>query len=74
MADFEQKSQVLAGGTPLTKAQAWSTWFWLLLHKTFHAARRPAATRAGGGGLPLAPWLPQWGIQFQRHTVVKHGC
>jgi hypothetical protein len=73
-ADFERKSQVLARGGPLTKAQAWSTWFWLLLHKTFYAAQFPTYPGDSAGQPCLAPWHPQLGIQFERTMIVKHGC
>jgi hypothetical protein len=71
LADFERRSQVLAGGGPPTKAQAWSTWFWLLLHKTFHAGKPSAAAGNAAGATCLVPWA---NILFERPTIVKHGC
>jgi len=67
VADFQRKSQVIAKGGPLTKVQAWSTWFWLLLHQTYFAAK--AAT----GNYELASWNRQDGILFGRPRLMKHG-
>lgn len=57
VADFVRKAATLARGKPPTKAQAWSTWFWLLLHATFCAAKRSAAADAGAGSPLILPWI-----------------
>jgi hypothetical protein len=64
--DFQHKSQVIGPGGPLTKAQAWSTWLWLLLHKTFHLTKC-------GGQHTLMSW-DQSGILFRGPSLMKHGC
>jgi hypothetical protein len=68
--DFQRKAQVLARGEPLTKAQAWSTWFWLLLHTTFFAGRSPGSPEAPRG----QPYLERWSsIQFGDLSLMKAG-
>lgn len=70
--DFARKVATLARGKPPTKAQAWSTWFWLLLHATFCAAKR--STTADGGAPLTLPWVRnEFGINFYRHSVIKKG-
>lgn len=69
--DFAQKVATLARGKPPTKAQAWSTWFWLLLHTTFCAAK---GADAGAGASLTLPWVRnEFGINFYRHSVIKKG-
>ena len=65
--DYQRKVRVMTPEGSPTKAQAWSTWFWLLLHKTFHAAK-------SSGHYILAPWDHQHGILFRGTTVTTHGC
>lgn len=69
VADFESRSQTLAAGRPLTKEQAWSTWFWLLINRTFHATRCPDSA-----DVSLVRLWPDHGISFPRVVIVKHGC
>jgi hypothetical protein len=39
--DFElRKGAIGPGGTRLTREQAWSTWFWLLVHLTYYVGSR----------------------------------
>jgi hypothetical protein len=64
VADFERKSQLLAEGEAPTRAQAWSTWLWLLLHATFYADSRTGS---------LSPWDRHYGVQSWRHTLMKAG-
>ena len=74
MADFAQKAATLAWGKAPTKAQVWSTWFWLLLHATFCAAKCPAAADASPGSPLILPWIRnEFGITFYRHSVIKKG-
>jgi hypothetical protein len=70
LEDFQQKAQVLAQGQPLTKDQAWSTWFWLLLHTTFHAVKSPGLPDATKGQHTLEAWTA---IQFGCHFLMKAG-
>jgi hypothetical protein len=71
-ADFARRAATLGGGGPPTKAQAWSTWFWLLLHATVCAAKRPAP--AAPGTPAVVPWVrSEVGISFHRHSVMKKG-
>jgi hypothetical protein len=65
--DYQRKIRVMTPDGPPTKAQVWSTWFWLLLHTTFRAAKP-------SGQYILAPWDHQYGILFERTTVTTHGC
>ncbi len=64
--DFQRKVRVLVQGGPPTKAQVWSTWFWLLLQWTYHAARV-------SGQYTLIPWRQEHGIYFSGVTAVKKG-
>jgi hypothetical protein len=68
--DFQRKAQVLAGGKPLTKMQAWSTWFSLLLHTTFYAIKKPVSPDAPNGRYQLEPWI---GIQPCDVSLMKAG-
>jgi hypothetical protein len=72
-ADFAAKTATLGRGKP-TKAQMWNTWFWLLLHATFCAGKRPPTAAAGAKSPLILPWRRnEFGIHFQRHSVVKKG-
>jgi hypothetical protein len=64
--DFQRKSQVIGAGGPPTKAQAWSTWFWLLLHKTYHVTKI-------AGQHSLTSWKEN-GILYRGASLMKHGC
>jgi hypothetical protein len=65
-ADYQRKVPVLAGGEPPTRAQAWSTWFWLLLHRTF------AVYKESGENF-LGRWDPDHGIFFRGVSVRTRG-
>jgi hypothetical protein len=65
--DFRRQVPVLVRGRPPTKAQVWNTWFWLLLHQTFHGAKV-------AGQFTLVPWYrDQHGIYVRGLTLVKKG-
>jgi hypothetical protein len=70
LEDFQRKARVLAQGQPLTKDQAWSTWFWLLLHTTFHAVKLPGSPVATKSYYTLEDWTE---IRFGCHLLVKAG-
>jgi hypothetical protein len=72
--DFQRKGPLLAQGEPLTKAQAWSTWFWLLLHTTFYAAKSPSEPGAADGQYYLVAWDHGNGIVYRGLTLMKAGC
>jgi len=65
--DFQRKIRVLVRGGPPTKAQAWNTWFWLLINKTYHAVKAV-------GQYSLVSWYPDHGIIFRGVTISKKGC
>jgi hypothetical protein len=70
--DFRRKVQVLGPGQgPITRAQAWSTWFWLLLHATF-CANTIGGTDPSGGRPDMAPWSPD-GILYMGTSLKKKG-
>ncbi len=62
--DFRARSQSVAGGAAPTRVQAWATFFWLLVNRTYFVSQ--------SNGL-VGPWHADHGIQFRGCTTVKAG-
>jgi hypothetical protein len=62
--DFRVRSQSVAGGAAPTREQAWATFFWLLVNRTYFVSQ--------SNGL-VGPWDADHGIQFRGYATVKAG-
>lgn len=73
--DFMRRSQTIGHeGGPITTAQAWSTWFWLLLHTTLYSKPILEQDDANRGKCLLKRWSrDEYGIQYRGLSLMKKG-
>ena len=58
------RSQSVANGAAPTREQAWGTFFWLPVNRTYFVSR---------SNMLIGPWDRDHGIQFMGCTTVKAG-